>query len=74
MPQRKFFVATGIIVFDFELFIGGGSGLLCNAGTLFARSDQQDIYKMSLPSCGMWWTKYLRKNMIRWAERIIIDM
>jgi hypothetical protein len=23
MPQRKFFVATGIIVFDFELFIGG---------------------------------------------------
>jgi len=22
MPQRKFFVATGIIVFDFELFIG----------------------------------------------------
>jgi hypothetical protein len=23
MPQRKYFVATGIIVFDFELFIGG---------------------------------------------------
>jgi hypothetical protein len=23
MPQRKFFVATGILVFDFELFIGG---------------------------------------------------
>jgi len=22
MPQRKFFVATGILVFDFELFIG----------------------------------------------------
>jgi len=22
MPQRKFFVVTGIIVFDFELFIG----------------------------------------------------
>jgi hypothetical protein len=22
MPQRKLFVATGIIVFDFELFIG----------------------------------------------------
>ncbi len=23
MPQRKYFVATGILVFDFELFIGG---------------------------------------------------
>jgi len=22
MPQRKIFVATGILVFDFELFIG----------------------------------------------------
>jgi hypothetical protein len=23
MPQRKFFVVIGILVFDFELFIGG---------------------------------------------------
>jgi hypothetical protein len=23
MPQRKFFMATAILVFDFELFIGG---------------------------------------------------
>ncbi len=30
MPQRKFFVATGILVFDFELFIGVRYDLLGN--------------------------------------------
>ena len=32
MPQRKFFVVTGILVFDFELFIGGLRQLLILSG------------------------------------------
>jgi hypothetical protein len=41
MPQRKFFVATRILVFDFELFIGGRCDLLGNIGALFTRFDKQ---------------------------------
>jgi hypothetical protein len=31
MPQRKFLVATGMLVFDFELFIGDRCDLLGNS-------------------------------------------
>jgi hypothetical protein len=38
MPQRESFVATGILVFDFELFIGG----------LF-KKRADNIFKLSAP-------------------------
>jgi len=43
MPQKKF-VVTGILVFDFELFVGGRCDLLGNIGALFTKSDEQGIY------------------------------
>jgi len=40
MDASKKFVATEILVFDFELLIGDRCGLLVNIGTFFARSDK----------------------------------
>ena len=42
--SKKTCVAKGILVFDFELFIGGRCGLLRNVGTLFAKSNKHGIY------------------------------
>jgi hypothetical protein len=44
MPQRKLFVATEILVFDFELFIGDRCDLLSNIRALCAKSDEQGAY------------------------------
>ncbi len=33
--SKKIFVATGILVFDFEIFVGGRFDLLENIGALF---------------------------------------
>jgi hypothetical protein len=45
MPQRKFFVATGIVVFDFELFIGGRCDFLGDTGTFFIKFGKQGMYE-----------------------------
>jgi len=42
--SKKIFVTAGILVFDFELFIGGRFDLLSNAGELFTKSDEQGMY------------------------------
>jgi hypothetical protein len=39
-------VATGILVFDFELFIGDWYDLLGNIGSLLTIVDKQDIDKL----------------------------
>jgi hypothetical protein len=43
--SKKIFVATGILVFDFELFIGDLCDLLRNIGALFAELDKQGIHE-----------------------------
>jgi hypothetical protein len=40
MPQREFFLATGFLVFDFELLIGERRDLLCNVEVRFAKSNK----------------------------------
>ena len=42
--SKKIFIVTEILVFDFELFIGGHDDLLYNVGSLLTKSNKQSIY------------------------------
>ena len=43
--SKTIFVATEMLAFDFELFIGGRCGSLGNTVALLVKSDKQTIHK-----------------------------
>jgi len=48
--SKTILVAKEILVFDFELLTGGRHDILHNIGTLFAKSNEKDVYTNVTPT------------------------